>query len=457
MNQVEIFFGQNPFQRFPEVGTVELFKRFVEVGRNGLELAAQDRFEALAERSSLPRLLEFITGLDKADQSQTVFVRDAPQELKDPARPSVPAQMGKVGTDDENPGVNSLSLTVALGMKEVQISQRPFCPLQKLPVRVTPSRFTGSPEKGSGCPGQSSEITSQGYLPADSKWIEQKMGEERGQLEVPPQVPQLPLLGHLLNLAFVEEPQGAASMLVDDLTGSRKQYPETPSPGPVAQVGVLHIAGRENGSEALQPEKIVSAECGRPSTRPQNRQETTLFMSLPDGFVTEVKTAVFKVATRVARLLAPSPDWKKNLGADSKDIGIHKWLQERGQERRIHDHVVVQENHDVVSSRSHSAIVSFSKSEVAVQLQNLYARKMLSNPAHAVVAASVVDHQHLVVPAIGFDGADHGRQALFEEFTAIPIQDHDRATIPRGMTQRKGATNGSQEERNKLSQRSRDQ
>ena len=177
----------------------------------------------------------------------------------------------------------------------------------------------------------------------------------------------------------------------------------------------------------------------------------------PDWFVTEMKTAFLKAAICVARFLAPLPDWEKNLGADSEDIGIRKWLQERGQERGIHDHVVVQKNHDVVPGRCHSTIVAFSEPEVTIQLQSPYAGKVLANPFNAVVSASIVNHQNLVVSAIRFDCPDDGRQTLFEEFTAIPIEDHDRASIMGGISQRKGTPNGSHTERNKLSQCSRDQ
>ena len=145
----------------------------------------------------------------------------------------------------------------------------------------------------------------------------------------------------------------------------------------------------------------------------------------PDWFVTEMKTAFLKAAICVARFLAPLPDWEKNLGADSEDIGIRKWLQERGQERGIHDHVVVQKNHDIVPGRCHSSIVAFSEPEVAIQLQNPYVRKVPASPFNAVVGASIVDHQNLVVSTISFDGPDDGRQTLFEEFPAIPIEDHD--------------------------------
>ena len=68
------------------------------------------------------------------------------------------------------------------------------------------------------------------------------------------------------------------------------------------------------GAKPFRPEKIVPAECGRSSTRPQNRQDTTFLVSLPDGFVTEVKTAVLKVATRIACLLAAVARLEKESG-----------------------------------------------------------------------------------------------------------------------------------------------
>ena len=88
---------------------------------------------------------------------------------------------------------------------------------------------------------------------------------------------------------------------------------------------------------------------------------------------------------------------EEDLAGNSKHLRIGKTIQERGKEILRDDHVVVEQNNNIVTGSLHTPVVSLPEANVFLQDDDLKMGVFSPQPVDAVVVTAVVDNDDLVV------------------------------------------------------------
>src|SRR5262245_18811997 len=121
---------------------------------------------------------------------------------------------------------------------------------------------------------------------------------------------------------------------------------------------------------------------------------------------------------------------KENLARHRKNTLVCKPVEQRSQKARVDKHVIVQQHHYVVLGSVYANIVPVREVVVAIQSNNSDFGKSVAEELDAVVLASIVDYDDLVVSLIFSDRRQHRRQAFLQQMTAIVVQHHDAGLFP---------------------------
>jgi len=129
-------------------------------------------------------------------------------------------------------------------------------------------------------------------------------------------------------------------------------------------------------------------------------------------------------ALRQTGLLAPFGGvGEENLAGDREHLLIREALQQWLKEARLHAHVVVQKNHDLVPGLPEAGIRGASETEVAGHRQNFHGGECLPYPIRRAIRRGVVHQDDLVVWVV-FEPFDHRRKVLLDEVPSVPRGNH---------------------------------
>src|SRR5262249_19148757 len=115
---------------------------------------------------------------------------------------------------------------------------------------------------------------------------------------------------------------------------------------------------------------------------------------------------------------------EKNLRRNRKDAWMMKPLQQRLEKARLHPHIAVEQDDNVVARRSNAGVGASAEAQISLELQHPYVREMLFEEGGAAIGGGVVDDDNFVL-GVSSQRRPHRRQILLEQLPPIPVRDHN--------------------------------
>jgi hypothetical protein len=197
-------------------------------------------------------------------------------------------------------------------------------------------------------------------------------------------------------------------MLVNNPAVWREKTFPAPFPCLIRKVRIFDI---EWVVERIEPSNFqVSAaiEGTRTSACPKDGHGAAILILREDVIVPEIKKSALKPAAGLARF-HPSGRRisEKDLRCYGKNRGILETIQQRSQKVRIHNHVVIEQNHNIRAHRLNTTVIAANKVVVSFKRKNPDLRKPLPDELDASIGAAVVYDKDFMIAALVLDGSNH--------------------------------------------------
>ena len=119
---------------------------------------------------------------------------------------------------------------------------------------------------------------------------------------------------------------------------------------------------------------------------------------------------------------------EENLARHCKDILLLEPVQQRLEKIRVHLHIIVQKNDNIVLGGLDTGVIATGKSPIGWQRHNSYRREMSTQEVDTAVATTVIYDDDLMLPALLVDSFDYRREKLLEQMLTIPVENDNTGT-----------------------------
>ena len=121
---------------------------------------------------------------------------------------------------------------------------------------------------------------------------------------------------------------------------------------------------------------------------------------------------------------------EEDLRRHREDPRVAEAFEERREKVRLHAHIVVEQDDDIMTRRAKAGVRPAPKADVGFKRQNAHFRELPLEHFTRAVGRAIIDDQNFV-PRVVPESRNQGRQIAFQMLAAVPGRDHhaDRRAV----------------------------